>query len=308
MEEKESSKEQLIEQINITNKVRNNIRSPIQIIEKAIDEKLLCCCLDYDLTISEYKSFIDLKKKVIPEYDDKNQNHELSLQALFSKTKEILLKNIEKDKDKDKDKETTSDLISNATITTKESSNNNANLDEQTKIWRKIGFQTGNPRTDFRAGGIFSLDLMNYFVNNHETEYINIINEDYFTFALVCIRLSYLIRIYLFLLSSEEIKINLKYQKNIIASRKELKNFCSYLYDNNYLLFDIGCICLQFIYQNFLEKKKVGNKEKNYFIIDPIILSSIQCLKSTLNNASVNGNFISELKRNSRETFLKGLK
>ena len=303
MEEKQNSKDQLIEHVNITNKVRNNTRSPNQIIEKTVDEKLLCCCLDYDLTISEYKSFIDLKKKVIPEYDGKNEIHELSLQSLFSTTKEILLKYSEKDKGKE-----TSDLISNATITTKDSSNNTLNLDEQTKIWRKIGFQTGNPRNDFRAGGIFSLDLMNYFVNNHEKEYINIINEDYFTFALVCIRLSYLIRIYFFLLSSEEIKINSKYQKNIIASRKELKTFCYFLYDNNNLLFDIGCIGLHFIYQKFLEKKNAVNKEINYFIIDPIILSSIQCLKTAMDNINMNSDFISELKKNYRQTFLKELK
>ena len=149
-------------------------------------------------------------------YDEKNENHELSLQTLLTKTKQII--NSIKENDTE-----SSDLISNITMPT-----NNNNLDEDIKIWRKIGFQTGNPRTDFRAGGIFSLDLMIYFVNNHENEYINIINEDYFTFALVCIRLSYLIRIYLFLLSKEEIKVNLKYQKNIFATRKELKKFCYY--------------------------------------------------------------------------------
>ena len=63
MEEKESSKQKLIENINITNKVRSYIPSPEQILEKSIEEKLLCCCLNYDLTISEYKCFIDLKKK-----------------------------------------------------------------------------------------------------------------------------------------------------------------------------------------------------------------------------------------------------
>ena len=299
MEEKDS-KEKLIEQVNIINKVRNNSKSPDQIIEKTIEEKVICCCIDYDLTISEYKSFVDLKKKVIPEYDEKDSYHEISLQSLFNKSKEILLKNNDNDKE--------SDLISNATITTKNSSNNNSNLDEETKIWRKIGFQTGNPRTDFRAGGIFSLDLMNYFVDNHKNEYINIINEDYFTFALVCIRLSYLIRIYLYLLPSEEIRKNLKYQKNILATRKELKNFCYFLYDNNNFLLDIACVGIQFIYKKYTEQKKEGNKEINYFIIDPIILSSIQCLKETFNDINSNDDFISELKKNYGKNFLKGLK
>ena len=60
MEEKESSKEKLI----VNNKqVRNNFVSEEQIIEKSPEEKILCYCINYDLTISEYKSFNILKKK-----------------------------------------------------------------------------------------------------------------------------------------------------------------------------------------------------------------------------------------------------
>ena len=71
MEEKENSNEKLIETVNITNKVRNNIKSPEQILEKSLEEKVCFCCLDYDLSISEYKYFIEIKKKVIPSYDEK---------------------------------------------------------------------------------------------------------------------------------------------------------------------------------------------------------------------------------------------
>jgi hypothetical protein len=301
MEEKGSSKEKLIQNINITNKVRNYSLSRDQIIEKSLEEKLLCCCINYDLTISEYKCFIELKKKVIPPYDETNEDHELCLQSLLLKTKQIL------SNDKDKNKES-SDLKSNATISSNITSKNTINSEEDTAIWRKIGFQTGNPRTDFRAGGIFSLDLMNYFSNKHENKYKAIINEDYFTFALVCIRLSYLIRIYLFLLSSEEIKINLKFQKNIIATRKELKIFCYFLFDNYNLLLDIVSVGIDFVYQKFIEQKKAGYKEVNYFIIDPIILSAVQGLKNTLNNVNLADDFINELKRNYRENFLSNLK
>lgn len=292
MEERENPKEKLIKKENKMNNVRNNLRSPEQILEKAIEEQFLCCCIDYDLTISEYKTYIDLKKKVIPSYDPQNLIHENSLSQLFSKSKNIIFK----------DKES-SDLISNGTLSTK----NSTNIEDEAIIWRKVGFQTGNPRTDFRAGGIFSLDLMNYFVNNYEKEYINMINEDYFPFALVCIRLSYLLRIYLFLLSSEEIRINLKYQKNILSTRKELKHFCYFLDDNNNLLFDIACIGLRFIYQKYMGKKKIGNKEVNYLIIDPIIISSIKCLKNTLNSLNINDDFISKLKKSYRENYLKTL-
>ena len=56
--------------MNIAKKVRNNILSPTHIIERSLNKKLLYCCIDYDLTISELKSFIGLKK-IIPEYDEK---------------------------------------------------------------------------------------------------------------------------------------------------------------------------------------------------------------------------------------------
>ena len=94
-------------------------------------------------------------------------------------------------------------------ISNKSTVNTNNTNDEDSSIWRKLGFQTGNPRTDFRAGGFFSLEFMNYFANNHEKEFTNMINEDYFTYALVCIRLCYLMRVYLFLLPQDEIQINI---------------------------------------------------------------------------------------------------
>ena len=297
MDEKESSKEKLIQKINVSNKVRNNLRSPDQVLTKETGEKFLCCCFDYDLTISEYKSFVELKKKVIPSFDEKNPSHELSLQQLFNKSKNILYKNKDKEKDEQLSNNTTN------TLTTKGTSNNNIS-EEDVLIWRKIGFQTSNPRTDFRAGGIFSLDLMNYFANNHENEFTNIIKEDYFTFALVCIRLSYLIRIYLFLLTPEEIKINVKFQKNILATRKELKNFCYFLWEKENLLFEIASITLGFIFQRFVEQKKNSNKESNYLIIDPIISSSIQCIKNTLSNANIYEDIIFRLKNEFRENFL----
>ena len=54
MEETENPKQTLIENVNITNNVRNNLRSPTQILEKSTEEKLCCCCIDYDLSITEY--------------------------------------------------------------------------------------------------------------------------------------------------------------------------------------------------------------------------------------------------------------
>ena len=290
MEENENPKEKLIENINIQNKIRNNLISGEQIIPKAFEEKLCCCCINYDLTVSEYKSFNSLKKKVIPSYNAQNEEHEKTLKELFNKTKELL----------NNDNNISSTEITE--ITTKESSND----DESEKIWRKIGFQTKEPRNDFRGGGIYSLDLMIYFIKNFEKDYLNIINEDYFTFALTCIRVSYLIRTYLYLLTSEEIRINSKFQRGIFANRKQLKYFCYFLIDNDNLLNDICCTSIISIFQKFKEKK-TGQKEKNYLIIEPIIQNSVQCLQNSLNDARLNDNFISHLKESYRQNFLRNL-
>jgi hypothetical protein len=289
MEENEGAKEKLIEDINVQSQVRNNLISGEQIIPKSFEEKLCCCCLNYDLTVAEFKSFNLLKKKVIPSYNPQNEEHEKTLQELFNKTKELL----------NNDNNISSEITE---ITTKESNND----DESEKIWRKIGFQTKEPRTDFRAGGIYSLDLMMYFIKNYEKDYINILNEDYFTFALTCIRVSYLIRTYLYLLTNEEIRINSKFQRGILANRKQLKYFCYFLIDNDNLLNDICCTSLINIYQKFKEEK-TGQKEKNYLIIEPIIQNSVQCLQNSLNNSRLNDDFISHLKESYRQNFLNNL-
>ena len=289
MEENEGAKEKLIENINVQSQVRNNLISGEQIIPKSFEEKLCCCCLNYDLTVSEFKSFNLLKKKVIPSYNPQNEEHEKTLQELFNKTKELL----------NNDNNISSEITE---ITTKESNND----DESEKIWRKIGFQTKEPRTDFRAGGIYSLDLMMYFIKNYEKDYINILNEDYFTFALTCIRVSYLVRTYLYLLTNEEIRINSKFQRGILANRKQLKYFCYFLINNDNLLNDICCTSLINIYQKFKEKK-TGQKEKNYLIIEPIIQNSVQCLQNSLNDSRLNDDFISHLKESYRQNFLNNL-
>ena len=290
MEENENSKEKLIENTEIKNQVRNNVLSGQQILPKDSLENLFCCCINYDLTVSEFKSFIFLKKKVIPSYNEENPEHENTLKDLLNRTKELL-----------NDDNNQSEITE---ITTEKENINENEKDE--KLWRKIGFQTKEPRNDFRAGGIYSLDLMIYFIKNYEKDYINIINEDYFTFALTCIRVSYLIRSYLYLLTDEEININIKFQRGVLANRKQLKYFCYFLFDNENLLNDICCICLLSVFQKFKEKK-TNQKEINYLIIEPIIQNSVECLKNSLDDARLNEDFISHLKEYYRINFLKTL-
>ena len=115
-----------------------------------------------------------------------------------------------------------------------------------------------------------------------------------------------MIRNFLYLLTYDEIRINSKFQRNIIANRKQLKYFCYFLFDNSNLLNDICCICILSIFQKFKEKK-TGQKEKNYLIIEPIIQNSVQCLQNSFNDARLNEDFISHLKQSYRLNFLNAL-
>lgn len=66
-------------------------------------------------------------------------------------------------------------------------------VEDQTKsmsLWRVIGFQSDNPRTDFRAGGIHSLKFILFFIRNYNSEFEELIKLDYFLFAVVAIKIS----------------------------------------------------------------------------------------------------------------------
>ena len=58
------------------------------------------------------------------------------------------------------------------------------------KTWRQLGFQSDNPRTDFRAGGFFSLKFIHYISVFCNEEFSEMVDLEYFFFALICIRLS----------------------------------------------------------------------------------------------------------------------
>lgn len=282
MEEIENPKQKLIENVNITNNVRNNSKSPTQIIEKSTEEKWCCCCIDYDLTISEYKIFSELKKRVIPPYDEKNPSHEYNLDQLLKKAKNIL------SKDKDKDD-----------VSNKSTTNTNTTNDEDSSIWRKLGFQTGNPRTDFRAGGLFSLEFMNYFATYHKLELKNILKEKYFNFVLVSINLSFQIRLVLNLTNIINIEASLNAYNLESYSRKQIKHFSEQLEKEQQtekdFLFSLMSQCLIFVFKKYQNEFELDKKELNFIKINSIIKSVIYYFGEVLNNIKKNENLEEKL-------------
>ena len=249
MEENES------ETLIIKNYNKQDKISPIQIIDKNIIDKYLCCCCDskYDLTIDEYNKFEKLKNETIILYDESNQEHEKSLNELLDHGKDIISKN---------------------------------DIKEEKDYWKILGFQSHNPRTDFRAGGIYSVLFMNYFMRNYNNEVKEMIKLNYFSFGVVCIRITFLVRLYLFLSKKEEVKNQQLTNKIEGCSRKELKAFVYYLSNDNIILLDILSSILIFIKQKYIQEMDENKKELNFLLIDPIIYLGIKCLGKALNNSS----------------------
>jgi hypothetical protein len=159
------------------------------------DSKQWCCekimkniiLSNYDLTKSEYKKYNLLRRECLLLYEETNANHEKLLKDLFDNFLEIA-------------KEKISDLNSLS--------------------WKVLGFQGDNPRTDFRAGGFYSLKLMHYFIFKYSNDCYEMIRQEYFLFAVIAIRLTYLFKLFLNLVKDEELHNSLKSHKMTSCSRR----------------------------------------------------------------------------------------
>lgn len=296
----------LIENNNPPKEVNSTIMSKNQILEKTFPEKFCFCCINYDLSNEEYTSYITLLKKSISLYNESDPSHENLLNTLFEKASSIIKNNNNTTIPQKLEEENTQAETINIDTNNKDNINNinnNYNLlvekekndndndkkgykTEEEYIWRTLGFQSGNPRNDFRAGGLFSLQFMIYFLEHYPTESQSIISDIYFPFALSSIRLSYLTRVFLLLLPKDEISVCIKSNKFLIASRKEIKNFGTILVDHSDILFDILCHSLIFVFNKFLKMKNEEEKEINYLLIEPIIGNTIQEIQISLYNVN----------------------
>ncbi len=159
------------------------------------DNKQWCCekflknilLSNYDLTKIEYKKYNLLRRECLLLYEENNLNHEKLLKDLFDNFLEIA-------------KEKFSNLNSLS--------------------WKVLGFQGDNPRTDFRAGGFYSLKLMHYFIFKYSNDCYEMIKLEYFLFAVVAIRLTYLLKLFLNLVKDEELENSLKSHKMKSCTRR----------------------------------------------------------------------------------------
>lgn len=244
-------------------------------------ELIFFCCYNYDISKKQYDLYLTLKEKVSIPFNTEEQDHEKLLQDFFSNVNELI----------GEEKE--------CEITTNSSINNNEKNNLISRLSKKIGFQTENPRTDFRAGGLYSLEFMNFFVQNYKNESKEIFeNKKFFNFGLICISLSFKLSLILYLAKKETIEFSLKANNITACSRKQIKNFyenVSNSEEKENILFLILSQLLCFVYKKYEKDYNLSSGYENNFKINSIINKSLDCFKEVLENLKINENLISKL-------------
>jgi hypothetical protein len=257
--------------------ISSSQKSKEQVINCQDCLELLCfCCYNYDVTQKEYQSHLELSNRCSIKYDKEDPVHEKLLLEFFEIIKEL---NSEENEEGGENGE----------------NNKNKKSDDINYIIKrfskKIGFQNDNPREDLNKSGLFSLEFMNYFVNNYKAESKNILKEKDFSFALVCINLIYRINLILYLIDKDKSDSDIyNIYKIERCSRKEIKNFCQHLENDNEkdLMFHIISLCLNYVFERF--------KNANTSNINVIIDGTVQHFKEVLNEVKKNEKLIDRLK------------
>lgn len=239
----------------ITYNEKDNRISQVQIIQKTCCEKFCCCCFTQnDLTVSEYNSFEHLKKITSNPFDVKNELHNKLLERLRISSESIFKEN---------------------------------NLKIDNNIWKTLGFQNiENPITDFRGSGVYSIILIEYLLTNYFEQIKDTFEQDYLSFAIICIRILYLFRLFLFLVESNNLMREQITNKITPCNRKQIKTFCSLLIKDTNVFLEMLSKMVIFVKQKYIKDKNISRKELNILIIDPIIYLSINCVGNALNNFS----------------------
>lgn len=232
-----------------------NSISKKQIIPKSCCMKYLCCCISHnELTNREINRYLKLKKDCTESYDKENSTHEELLTKFYNYGKEVY--------DKEGIKE------------------------QGDKLWRVFGFQTENPRQDFRGGGVFALKFMLYYVQNKETESSQMFNTNLFSFALVCTRITFLSRIFLRLVNDDEIETQAKSNKITLCNKKQLKHFCIGITKDEYFYYELLAEMVFYVFTMYRAQYEESKKEMNILLIDPLIKNAITSLYNALEDGS----------------------
>eukprot|EP00347_Sterkiella_histriomuscorum_P007742 403347728 len=121
--------------------------------------------------------------------------------------------------------------------------------------WRNFGFQSDNPRTDFRGSGLFGLKNLKYFAERYELSMKRMIKDQMYFWALTSIQITHFLIVFFHMLKDEKTCLPnlLKYR----AKRNQLKNFLSIYLQNPNTLAEIHSQALLFNHHYWLKNQKV---------------------------------------------------
>ena len=284
-----------INDISNLNKLVNQI-SKKQILNKScscdnIFENLFFCCINYDLTNSQYELYMDLRNKLSIPYNQEDPNHAKMLQDFFNNLNDIIPEEEDEKNENINDSNTISTNI-----------NNESNIDNNLikKLSKKAGFQNNNPSSDFRAGGLCSLEFMNYFAIHHKVELKEILREKYFSFVLTSINLSFLIRLVLYLTNIINIETSLKTYNLQGFTRKQIKHFAEQLEKENQtetdFIFSLMSQCLIFVFKKYCNEIDYDKKDENFVKINSINRLVINYFGEVLNCVKIDENIEDKLR------------
>ena len=267
-----------------------------QILDKScscndLSENLFFCCCDYDLTNRQYELYIDLRSKLSIPYNQEDSNHEKILQDFFHNIKDLFPEDEE-------DLQNNNDII---TISTNINNDDNNDKNDLIKnLSSKLGFQNNNPRTDFRAGGLCSLEFMNYFAIHHKLELKNMLKEKYFSFVLTSINLSFCFRLVLYLTNIINIDTTFKTYNLEGFSRRQIKHFSEQLENESQnmksFFFSFLSQCLIFVFKKYQGEIEYDKKDENLVKINSINRFAISCFGDIINNIQKNENLEEKLR------------
>ena len=276
--------------------VTSKQKSLKQILDKSCSfsnlfEILFFCCYDYDLSNKQYELYIDLRNNLSIPYNQEDSNHEKLLQDFFYNIKDLFPEDEE-------DLDNINDVITISTNINNESSDNKNDLIKNLSY--KLGFQNNNPRTDFRAGGLCSLEFMNYFAIHHKLELKNILKEKYFSFVLTSINLSFCFRLVLYLTNIINVDTTFKSYNLEGFSRRQIKLFSEQLENESKnmksFFFSFLSQCLIFVFKKYQGVIEYDKKDENLVKINAINRYVISCFGDIINNIQKNENLEDKLR------------
>ena len=203
---------------------------------------ICCCCVSNDLTTHEYNSFTTLVHHCNVSFDITNAEHKAKLSTFFTYAQTELLKH-------------------------------KLQLQDEQKgvLWKEFGFQSEIPENDFRGGGVMSLDCMIRFSNDFSKEIGEMFNTECFCFAIIAIKLCFMLRVYFRLFDNDEMERQKKSVKIDICGRKEMKRFCNGLCRDDNFFYEVFNWIMLITWKIYKERFEDGQGVLNMLKVDPIV-------------------------------------